>query len=241
MFSRQERGRSVPGVNGDTTPGAETTNLEIASRSGRVVVWARPVDRPEVLAGSAEVQPDGRVLGRGSDRVEVACPEGTDVVIGSSSGRVECHGRLGRVAVTSRSGRVAIEEAASVEVRTSSGRVTVGSCAGSCRAVVASGTVEVGSADSADLTTASGRVQVGAVGDAVVRAGSGRVELGLSRSGSVDVGTQSGRVTVTVPPGLHPALTLTSASGRQQVEVEPGSDGQLTIETSSGRIHVRRG
>lgn len=225
----------------DATAGSGVVALQIATRSGGVYVWARPIARPEVLAGAAEIGADGVVRSSGSGRIEIACPEGSDLIIGSSSGRVECHGPLGRVAVTGHSGRISIEAAHEVEVRSPSGQVTVGRCDGSCRVAVTSGRVRIGSAGSIDVTVASGGLEADAVGDALVRAGSGRVHLGLVRAGSVDVTTVSGRVSVSVPPGVAPDLQLLSRSGRVAVDVEPGADGSLVVETSSGSITVSRG
>lgn len=215
--------------------------LEITTRSGGVVVWARAIARPEIVRGAAEIQGTGLIRSAGSARIEVACPEGWDVVIGSSSGRVECHGPLGRVAVTGHSGRISIEQAQAVEVRSFSGAVTIGRCEGTCRVAVTSGSVEIGSSEAIDVTVSSGRLEATAVGDAVVRSGSGRVTLGLSRAGSVDVCSVSGRVSVAVPPGLAPELALTSSSGRVESEVASGADGNVVVETSSGRIRVLQG
>lgn len=227
-------------MTGDVGGGSGRVALEVASRSGGVVIWARPVAAPEVLSGNAQIDAGGVVRATRGGRIEIACREGTDVVIGSSSGRVTCHGRLGRVAVTSSSGAVTIDAAREIEIRSSSGRVRVGHCGGSCRVAVTSGRVEIESAGSVDVTVASGRLDAGAVGDAVVRAGSGRVELGLARAGNVDVSAVSGSVTVTVPSGVAPALELASRSGRVSVGVEEGADGRLAVETSSGSIRVAR-
>ncbi len=227
-------------MTGDATAEQGIGALEIATLSGSVVIRARPIARPEVLSGRAEIRADGVVRTGPSGRVEIACPEGSDVVIGSSSGRVECHGRLGRVAVTGRSGRISIEEARDVEVRSASGRVEVGRCDGLCRVASTSGSVTIGHAGAIEATVASGRLEVDAVGDAQVHAVSGRVVLGLTRAGSVDVSTMSGRVSVSVPAGVQPDQHLVSRSGRVQSDVLPGSDGRLTVESFSGSIKVLR-
>lgn len=231
----------MPAVAPDATSDPGVMTVEVATRSGRVEIWARPVARPEVLDGDATVDASGRVLGKGSGRVKLACPEGSEVIVGTTSGRVECHGRLGRVAVTNTSGRVTIEHASEIEVRTTSGRLSVGRCDGLARVVVTSGAVEIDQADALDATTSSGRVTVGQVGDATVRVATGRVELGLTRAGTVDVRTQTGRVALTVPGGVHPSLQLSTRSGRVECEVEGGTDGSVSVETGSGRITVRRG
>lgn len=227
-------------MTGDATAQRGIGALEIATLSGSVVIRARPVARPEVLSGRAEIQPDGVVRAGATGRIEIACPEGSDVVIGSSSGRVECHGRLGRVAVTGRSGRISIDEAREVDVRSASGRVVIGRCEGLCRVAVVSGAVMIGSAGSIEATVTSGRLEVDAVGDAQVHSVSGRVVLGVVRTGSVDVSTMSGRVSVSLPAGVQPDLQLASRSGRVRSDVLPGSDGRVTITSFSGSIRVSR-
>ena len=224
-------------MTGDATAEQGIGALEIATRSGAVIVWARPIARPEVLSGPAEITSDGVVRAGFSGRIEIACPEGTDVIIGSSSGRIECHGPLGRVAATGHSGRIKIEAARDVEVRSTSGRVSIGRCEELCRVAVGSGGVDIGSAGAVDITLTSGRLTVESVGDGRVRSGSGRVELGLARVGSVEVSSLSGRVSVTVPSGVAPDLRLTS-SGHISCDVASGSDGQLTVESHSGSIKV---
>lgn len=227
-------------MTGDATAQRGIGALEIATLSGSVVIRARPVARPEVLSGRAEIQPDGVVRAGATGRIEIACPEGSDVVIGSSSGRVVCHGRLGRVAVTGRSGRISIDEAREVDVRSASGRVVIGRCEGLCRVAVVSGAVMIGSAGSIEATVTSGRLEVDAVGDAQVHSVSGRVVLGVVRTGSVDVSTMSGRVSVSLPAGVQPDLQLASRSGRVRSDVLPGSDGRVTITSFSGSIRVSR-
>lgn len=226
---------------GTEAPAApEAGTIEVASRSGRVEVVARPVPRPEVLDGDATIDASGRVIGTGTGRVRIACPEGADVIVGATSGRIECRGRMGRVAITNTSGRVTVEHARELEVRTRSGRVTVDRCEGLARVVVGSGAVQITAAGALEATTTSGRVTAEAVGDATVRVGSGRVTLGLTGAGVVDIRTQSGRVGLTLPAGVHPSLQLSSRSGRVTSEVEAGTDGSVTVETGSGRIQVTR-
>lgn len=227
-------------MTGDATAERGTGALEIATRSGRVVVWARPIARAEVLDGDARIEADGVVRSGASGRVEIACPEGSDVMIGSSSGRVECHGPLGRVAVTGSSGRISIDDAREIEVRTASGRVLIGRCTETCRVVVTSGAVEIDAAGAVVVTVESGRLEVGQVGDALVRSGSGGVVLGVDGTGTVDVSTLSGRVSIAVPAGVQPDLHLVTRSGRIRSDVEPGADGRVAVESHSGSIRVSR-
>ena len=69
---------------------------------------------------------------------DVRVPEGTDLVVGATSGRVTIEGRVGSVSAVTTSGRVSIADAGSVDVRTKSGRIDVGRTMSTCRAVASS-------------------------------------------------------------------------------------------------------
>ena len=55
--------------------------------------------------------------GPGSARLDVRCPIGADVVVGTVAGQVELRGQLGAVRVTTVSGSVEVDRADSVELR----------------------------------------------------------------------------------------------------------------------------
>jgi DUF4097 and DUF4098 domain-containing protein YvlB len=195
-------------------------------------------------AGDAHVTIEGdgtyavKPAAGGSKPVDVRCPPGTDVIIGTASGNVELVGPLGAVRVTTASAAVKIEEAASVDVRTASGKVDVGHCHGTCRAVTKSSRVRVRSAGALDCSVVSGSVEVGEVEHAVVRTVSGRVTLAARGGGRVEVRTVSGTVDVEVPRPHRPATTLRSISGRVRCDCEPGHDGEVSVATTSGAINV---
>ena len=54
----------------------------------------------------------------------------------------------------------------------------------------------------------------------------------------MEIEAHSGSVTVTVPPGLRPALDLHTMSGAVRCDCEPGTDGSLRVTARSGRISV---
>ena len=94
-----------------TVAGVETdvamTTVRIASTSGAIRVIAEErsdVEVPDSVEYS--VEESTTTVNAGSRRVTVRVPEGTNLVIGSASGRVEVVGRVGSVAVvtTFRSG-----------------------------------------------------------------------------------------------------------------------------------------
>jgi DUF4097 and DUF4098 domain-containing protein YvlB len=216
--------------------------LNVSTRSGRVRVEARAGAAFQVRGGRVEEDADGgvRVVASsgGSDRVEIVCPAHTDVIVGTASGRVECLGPMGDVRVTTRSGRISIEHAASVDVRTTSGAVEIGECTGACRTVTTSSRVSVHSAHSLDCSTTSGRIGAGTVEDAMLRSVSGRVGIGTRGRGRVEVKTISGKVEVAVPADHRPATELHTISGRVRCDCAAGNDGEIRVATTSGSIDI---
>lgn len=215
------------------------TRIVVAKRSARVNIVGSGSEL--VVAGAPfETAPDGTVTIGGSPagNVDIRCPEGTDIVIGVQSGRVEAHGKLGVVSVSSTSGRVAIEAARAVDVRTASGRVEIGSADEAVRCSVTSGRITIGHAGSVDVSVTSGRVRVDDTGDARVHAISGRVDVAAGRGSNVEVRTTSGRVSVTLPRGCCPRTRVAVRSGRVDNTVPAGDDGTVDLQTTSGRVSL---
>ena len=176
-----------------------------------------------------------------SDGVTMHVPFDTDLVVGSHSGSVELLGRLGSVRITTRSGRVEVEDCASVDVRTVGGRVEIGTVRGEGRVISGSGRVTIGRIDGPlHVATVSGRIEV-AEAAAPVRANTvnGRVDIGMSAAADARADSVSGRVTIDLPDGVHPKTSLMSVSGRCVCETEEGDDCCVTGRTVSGRITVR--
>jgi DUF4097 and DUF4098 domain-containing protein YvlB len=212
--------------------------LRVTSRSGRVTVTGE--DRSDVLVEKGDeptVGPDGVEI-KGSGKVVVRCPAGSDVVAGTGSGDVELHGRLGDARVTTGSGDITVEQVRALDARTGSGDVEVEECTERCKLKTESGTVRVGRAGEADLATGSGSVEADLVTGARVKTGSGSVELGLAQAGGVDVKAHSGSVTISVPPGLRPATSLESTSGKVRCDCDEGDDGEIRVKVGSGSIAV---
>jgi DUF4097 and DUF4098 domain-containing protein YvlB len=216
--------------------------LAIATRSGRVRVVAEARADVAVHGGELVEAPGGdlRVVAErsASSGVEVRCPIGTSVVVGTASGRVELAGDLGDTSVTTRSGRISVESARNADLRTTSGRVEVGACTETCRVVAASGRIHVERAGAVDLVTKSGRITASRVQRATVKSASGRIEVGTDRSPVVVVRSHSGSVDISVPADARPAARLASRSGRVSNDCSEGDDGEIDVETTSGRIAV---
>lgn len=212
--------------------------VRVTSRSGRVTVTGE--DRADIVVEKGDepsVGPDGVEI-TGSGKVVVRCPAGSDVVVGTGSGRVDLNGRLGDARVTTGSGTIRVEEVRAIDARTGSGDVAVETCAGRCRLKTSSGSVRVGRAGEADLATGSGSVEAELVTGAHIKTGSGSVEVGLAQAGGVDVKAHSGSVTVSVPAGLRPATSLRSSSGKVRCDCHEGDEGEIRVKVGSGSIAV---
>ena len=154
--------------------------------------------------GPAEVEhdADGYTVDDVRGQLNVSVPEGTDVVIGSSSGRIEVTGRAGSVSATSESGRVDVESARSVDARTASSRIEIGDVDAECRVRTQTGRVVVGRCGSAEIATTSSRIDLRSVGGpARAHTVSGRVEVLMSDAADVDAETVSGKIEISLPEG----------------------------------------
>jgi DUF4097 and DUF4098 domain-containing protein YvlB len=216
--------------------------LHITTRSGNVRVQVTADDELSVEGGSIERQEDGTLHIRrapDSDSIEVSCASGTDVTVGTSSGKVDLRGALGAVRVATVSGKIRIEEAARIDVRTKSGNIDVGVCAGECRVMTKSAKVHVASAGRATIAAVSGLVLLERVGGAEVKSISGKVLLGLAPDpGRVSIHTVSGKVEIRIPSASRPSTRLRSLSGRVECECPPGDDFQIAVASVSGAIRV---
>jgi Putative adhesin len=215
--------------------------IDISVRSGRVSVRAG-ASNVRVSGAEATFDADGNAQIRASAAsVTVECPAGTDLVIGSTAGRVETRGPLGAVNIATVSGRISVESARSVDVRTTSARVDIGTVEGAVRCSVVSGRVTVEHAGSVDISVKSGRVEVQDTGDARVHALSGRVEVAAGAGSEVDVRTTSGRVAVTLPNGSVPTTNLSVRRGGIANSIPSDATitaGRVTVQSVAGRVSL---
>jgi DUF4097 and DUF4098 domain-containing protein YvlB len=216
--------------------------LHITTRSGNVRVQATGQNELSVEGGQVERHDDGTLHIRrapDSESIEVSCASGTDVTVGTSSGKVELRGALGAVRVATVSGKIRVDEAARIDVRTKSGSIDIGACAGECRVMTKSAKVHVGSAARATVAAVSGVVLLEHVGGAEVKSVSAKVLLGLAPDpGRVSVHTVSGKVEIRIPPASRPSTRLRSLSGRVDCDCAPGDDFEIAVGSVSGGIEV---
>lgn len=217
--------------------GTATGSVRISSSSGRVRVVGE--DRPDVdVHGRSRVDHDGNqtTIESTGGRLEVRVPVGADVVVGTTSGRVEINGRLGHVAVVTESGRVTIEEAQSVDVRSESGRIGIGRVEHDCRARTVSGRIDAETCGAADVSTGSGRITLErASGPVRAHCVSGSIEIGMESAHDVDAENVSGRITVSLPHGVQ-AFQPDGSVGTAPPPVD--CDCTVNVRSVSGRVNV---
>jgi len=215
-------------------------SLTVTTSSGRVVITGE--DRPDIVVdGKASIEDgdDGGVIVRASSsNLEVRCPAGTDVRVGTSSGGVELRGRLGDARVTTSSSSIRVEDVEALELRSSSGSIDVETCVGYCRLQTASGSVTVGDAGDVDISTKSSSIRVGRAAGGRVHSVSGSIALGATGADDLEVRSISGSVTVTLLEDVQPRFRLRSVTGHVRCDCEEGDDAGISVATTSGSIRV---
>jgi DUF4097 and DUF4098 domain-containing protein YvlB len=224
------------------------TELHLRTSSGDVRVSAE--ERPDVLieeGAPREERIERDATGRislpsanvGSSKLEVRVPLGTDLVVGTMSGKVELEGALGQVRVTTVSGHVTVERAETLDVRSVSGHIEIERCDGACLMHTKSGHAVCKSSGDARVSTISGEIRVDeASGKVRAQTVSGKVGVGLVSAHDVAVQTMSGSVRVEVPKGVRPHARLKSLSGHPRIDCEQGSDCEIAVRSLSGKIEI---
>jgi len=218
--------------------------LKITTRSGNVRVRAEPGAELEVVDGSIETRDDGTLHIRrlpSSSVIEVRCASGTEITVGTVSGKVELLGAFGTARVATVSGRIRIEEVARLDLRTKSGTIDIGTCSDACRIMTKSSAVHVGRAGRATVAAVSGVVHLEHVDGAEVKTVSGKVVVGAGGKDRVSVHTVSGKVEIQVPPATKPLARLRSVSGHVQCDCPPGHDVEIAVVSVSGAVRVSSG
>jgi len=171
-----------------------------------------------------------------SSAVEVRVPEGTDLVIGTTSGKVIVDGRVGAISVLTTSGRISIDQANSVDARTKSGRVDVRHAEGVCRIVSASGRVTVDRCGAADAASGNGRVVLAdAHGRVRATSTTGKVSVAVAGAHDVAAETVSGRIEVSYPVGVRPLVVSPDPDATAATQ---GHDCTVVARSGSGRVVV---
>ncbi|HEV7976797.1 DUF4097 family beta strand repeat-containing protein [Amycolatopsis sp.] len=106
---------------------------------------------------------------------------------------------------------------------------------------VGTGRIDIDRAASADLRSSTGDVKLERISGAVtVSAGTGRVNVGLSKPASVRVEANTGAVTVAVPQASY-RVSAHSDVGSTSVDVpqDPSSANWVDVSSNTGRVTVK--
>ena len=214
----------------------------------------------EKLIADAEVGFDGGTLtvevgrrvhlrGDASLDLTVGLPEGSSVAVSTASADVSCTGEIGSLEGHTASGDVTADRVGDVDLSTASGDVRLREVARETVLQTASGDAVIQRAGGdVRAKTASGDLIIGHAAHSVqAQVASGDVVIDSVATGTADVSSVSGDVSVGVAPGIGVYLDLSSVSGRvrseldadeQEGSVEPGLT--LRCKTVSGDIKITR-
>lgn len=214
--------------------------VRITVDSGRLSVVGEARDAIDVDGAPWSTEAGETVVRGGSESLVVRVPAGTDVVVGGTSGDVDLDGPLGAVIVTTTSAGVRAVDVASIDARTSSGKLRVDRCHGPMRLATTSARIRVGRVDGeVRLSTTSGKIEIESANAAVsARTVSGAITIRVDGREPVQVETVSGKVTISVPNGVRPAVRHRTTSGKLHVEPETGDDLVISARSVSGSIRV---
>ena len=182
--------------------------------------------------------------------IRIGVPAGTALTARTGSADVTATAPLGRCRLTTGSGDISLSGATDLDVTSGSGSVSVGVVGGSAARITSgSGDLVIGEARCAlTAKSGSGDLLVRSLTAADLRASSGSGDISVpSTSGSVDLRTASGSLTIGIADGLTAWLDLSSTSGAVRVAMDACSEPvegepyvSIRARTASGEIAVYR-
>jgi hypothetical protein len=185
----------------------------------------------------------------------VELPSGSRLTAEISVGGVRSTGRLGATRVKASTGAVHIEATGDLWLRASHGNATVGTVDGNAEITADHGQIRAGSiTGDALLKSSHGNIRIGEMGGVLeaklsygdleiervkssiaAKTAYGSIELGRVWSGSIEVESGFGGVSIGVPTGIPVWLDLSSKEGRVRNEL----DGDRAPETTEQTVAVR--
>lgn len=176
-----------------------------------------------------QIGEEGRL--RGSYRVRLEVPAGTDVSTTVASGNVDVRAPLGDFSGRSASGDVNLIRAdGRIELKMASGDATIKEASGDTRVVSASGDVKIIRAgDDCSVTSASGDIDLGVVlGGLSVKTASGGVLVRRFEGDTLIAKSVSGRLDLRIAAGRRVDLDIRTLSGK--VELPSPSDPPVPVQ-----------
>jgi hypothetical protein len=192
--------------------------------------------------------------------IKVELPTGSRLTA-ENGGPVKTVGRFGATRIKGAIGGLDIEATGDLWLRAAHGGVTVGAVDGNLDVIAAYGSIRVGTVTGDAILRASyGGIQVGeaggdldaklsygdleitkALGSVTAKTAFGGIQLGEVASGSIQVDSGYGQITIGVRPGVPAWLDLSSKIGHVRNELEGDSAPQPTEETVSVRARTQGG
>ena len=199
--------------------------------------------------------------------VKVELPAGSRFTAEIAVGGVRTVGRLGATRIKSSMGRVDVDTTGDLWLRASHGNATVGTAEGGIEITADHGQIRVGTVTGDAILKAShGTILVGesggdldaklsygdleiakALASVAAKTAYGSIQLEEVSSGSIQVESGFGQVTIGVRPGVPAWLDLSSKEGhvRNELAGDSAPDASLqTVEvrarTQHGNIHIQR-
>jgi DUF4097 and DUF4098 domain-containing protein YvlB len=193
--------------------------------------------------------------------VRVELPTGSRLSAEIAVGAVRTSGRLGATRIKASTGGVDIDAAGDVWIRAGHGNAIVDVADGTAEIVADHGQIRIGAVTSdAVLKASHGSIQVGecggdleaklaygdldigtAGGSVTAKTAYGSVRLGAVTSGSIQVESGYGPVSVGVPPGVAAWLDLSSTDGRVRNDLDGEGSPRPTEQTVAVRARTRFG
>lgn len=195
-----------------------------------------------------QIGQEGRL--RGSYRIRLDVPAGTDFNTAVASGDIVARGPVGDFTARSASGDIDIGESSGrIEIKMASGDVTIDRAEGPIRVVSASGDVRVAEAhEDCSVATASGDIIVDtARGTVNLKTASGNANVRRFEGASLVASSVSGRLDLRIPSGRRVNLDIRTLSGRVDLPspaASPPAAGAREVEirakSVSGNIGIDR-
>ena len=226
--------------------GAEETTVDFAARQLTVT---GPKPRFSFIGPTESVD------------VRVELPTGSRVTVENSVGFVRTTGRLGATRIKASTGAVEVEASGDLWVRAGHGSAVIGTADGSAEITADHGQIKIGTVTGdAVLKASHGAITVGesggeleaklSYGDLEVTAARasvaaktayGTILLSDVSSGSIDVESGYGAVTIGVRPGVAAWLDLSSKQGRVRNELEGAAAPEGAEQTVAVRARTQFG
>jgi DUF4097 and DUF4098 domain-containing protein YvlB len=246
-------------------------HVNVIGAAGSRVTVHGVVDRGELRfdshSGSVRMQIEPEERHGGNAEIDVTVPIGTRVQIDGFSAPYSVKGVKGEVKLESMSGNTEVSDAVgTVSIETVSGNISASNIDGDLRATAVSGRLDISNVNG-DIESESVSGHIWITGAKSKSVGAETVSGSVSYTGTVDptgtytFKTNSGRVTLAVPPDIGATVSLetfngnvdsdfpvTLGSGTNRIghdskfEFKIGSGrARIILETFSGNIRIQRG